>query len=112
MYLDFIIIYFNAVFYVYIIVRFNLFYMSDFYEYSTPELIRIRGSRFKEYRMWTNMTQKELAEQSGVSDINIHKLETGASSNISMANLLMLIKAIGKINESDTPLPYYIYITI
>lgn len=56
--------------------------MSDFYEYSTPELIRIRGSRFKEYRMWTNLTQKELAEQSGVSDINIHKLETGASSNL------------------------------
>lgn len=110
--MHFIIIYFNAVFYVYIIVRFNLLYMSDFYEYSTPELIRIRGFRFKEYRMWTNLTQKELAEQSGVSDINIHKLETGASSNISMAHLLMLIKAIGKINESDTPLPYYIYITI
>lgn len=95
-------------FYVYIIVRFNLLYMSDFYEYSTPELIRIRGSRFKEYRMWTNQTQKKLAEQSGVSDITIQKLDTEASSNISMATLLMLLNAIGKINKIDTPLPYYI----
>ena len=38
--------------------------MADFYEYSTPELVRLLGSRFKEYRMRCNLTQKEVAEQS------------------------------------------------
>ena len=38
--------------------------MADFYEYSTPELVRLLGERFKEYRMRCNLTQKEVAEQS------------------------------------------------
>ena len=33
--------------------------MADFYEYSTPELVRLLGSRFKEYRMRCNLTQKD-----------------------------------------------------
>lgn len=28
--------------------------MADLYEYSTPELVRLLGSRFKEYRMRCN----------------------------------------------------------
>ena len=40
--------------------------MADFYEYSTPELVRLLGERFKEYRMCCNLTQKEVAEQSGI----------------------------------------------
>ena len=35
--------------------------MEDLYEYSTPELVRLLGSRFKEYRMRCNLTQKEKA---------------------------------------------------
>ena len=36
--------------------------MEDLYEYSTPELVRLLGSRFKEYRMRCNLTQKEVAD--------------------------------------------------
>lgn len=36
--------------------------MADLYEYSTPELVRLLGVRFKEYRMRCNLTQKEVAE--------------------------------------------------
>lgn len=79
--------------------------MADLYEYSSPELIRILGARFKEYRMWANMTQKEVSEQSGVSIITIHKFETGASSNISMSTFLLLLKVIGRINEIDNIMP-------
>ena len=32
--------------------------MVDFYEYSTPELVRLLGNRFKEYRIRCNLTQK------------------------------------------------------
>lgn len=35
--------------------------MADLYEYSTPELVRLLGVRFKEYRMRCNLTQKEVA---------------------------------------------------
>ena len=38
--------------------------MEDLYEYSTPELVRLLGSRFKEYRMRCNLTQKEVADKS------------------------------------------------
>lgn len=79
--------------------------MADLYEYSSPELIRILGARFKEYRMWANMTQKEVSEQSGVSVITIHKFETDASSNISMSTFLLLLKVIGRINEIDNIMP-------
>ena len=42
--------------------------MADFYGYSTPELVRLLGERFKEYRMRCNLTQKEVAERSQVLD--------------------------------------------
>lgn len=34
--------------------------MTDLYEFSTPELVRLLGTRFKEYRMRCNLTQKLL----------------------------------------------------
>lgn len=34
--------------------------MVDFYEYSTPELVRLLGNRFKEYRIRCNLTQKDV----------------------------------------------------
>ena len=49
--------------------------MADLYEYSTPELVRLLGSRFKEYRMRCNLTQREVAEQSGIGLTTIHKFE-------------------------------------
>ena len=41
--------------------------MADYYEYPIPELIKLLGARFKDYRLRSNMTQKDVAEQSGVS---------------------------------------------
>ena len=40
--------------------------MADFYEYSTPEIVRLLGARFKEYRIRCNLTQKDVSEQSGI----------------------------------------------
>ena len=57
--------------------------MADLYEYSMPELVRLLGIRFKEYRMRCNFTQKEVAEQSGVGLTTIHKFENGTASNLS-----------------------------
>lgn len=79
--------------------------MTDFYEYSIPELVRLLGSRFKEYRMRCNLTQKEVAEQSGIGLTTIHKFENGVAGNISLSTFILLLKVIGKIDALDDVLP-------
>ena len=72
--------------------------MGEYYGYAIPELIRLLGSRFREYRMRADMTQKEVSEQSGISVTTIHKFENGVAANLSLGTLLQLLKAIGQID--------------
>ena len=78
---------------------------ADYYEYSIPELVQLLGRRFKDYRMRSNMTQKEVAEQSGVTINTIHKFENGLVPNMSISTFLLLMKAIGCIDGLDGLLP-------
>lgn len=78
---------------------------ADLYEYSTPELVRLLGSRFKEYRLCCNLTQKEVAEQSGVGLTTIHKFENGTVGNVSLSTFLLLLKVVDQINALDDLLP-------
>jgi DNA-binding XRE family transcriptional regulator len=41
--------------------------MNDYFNYSTPELVRMLGLRFNGYRLRANMTQKEIAEATGLT---------------------------------------------
>ena len=79
--------------------------MADYYEYSIPELVQMLGVRFKDYRMRSNMTQKEVAEQSGLTVNTIHKFENGKVPNLSLSTFLQLMKAIGSINDLDNFMP-------
>lgn len=79
--------------------------MADFYEYTTPELVRLLGERFKEYRMRCNLTQKEVAEQSGIGLTTIHKFENGTAGNLSLSTFVMLLKVVGRINSLDDVMP-------
>lgn len=79
--------------------------MKDLYQYSTPELVRMLGIRFKDYRMRCNMTQKEVSEHTGIGMTTIHKFENGTARNISLSTLILLLKAIGQINALDDLLP-------
>ena len=79
--------------------------MKELYEYSTPELIRLLGLRFKEYRMRCNLTQKEVAEQSGIGLTTIHKFENGTSGNLSLATFILLLKVVGQVNALNDLLP-------
>lgn len=79
--------------------------MTDLYEYSTPELVRLLGTRFKEYRMRCNLTQKEVAELSGIGMTTIHKFESGNAGNISLSTFILLLKVVGQINALDDVLP-------
>lgn len=79
--------------------------MLDYYEYSIPELVQLLGVRFKDYRLRSNMTQKDVAEQSGVSINTITKFENGTSGNMSLGTFLLLMKAIGQIEGLDGMMP-------
>ena len=79
--------------------------MADFYEYSTPELVRLLGSRFKEYRMRCNLTQKEVAEQSGIGLTTIHKFENGTANSLSLSTFILLLREVGQANALDDVLP-------
>lgn len=79
--------------------------MSDLYEYSTPEIVRLLGQRFKEYRMRCNFTQKDVAERSGIGMTTIHKFENGTAGNISLSTFILLLKVVGQINALDYVMP-------
>ena len=79
--------------------------MADFYEYSTPELVRLLGGRFKEYRLRCNLTQREFADQSGIGLTTIHKFENGTAGNLSLSTFILLLKVVGQINALDDLLP-------
>jgi transcriptional regulator with XRE-family HTH domain len=79
--------------------------MANFYEYSAPELVRLLGERFKEYRMRCNLTQKEVAEQSGIGLTTIHKFENGTAGNLSLSTFILLLKVIGQVDALDDVLP-------
>lgn len=79
--------------------------MTDYYEYSIPELINLLGQRFKDYRLRSEMTQRDVAEQSGITINTIHKFENGKSGNMSLGTFLLLMKSIGCIQQMDELLP-------
>ena len=68
---------------------------DDYTEYSTPELVRMLGARFKDYRLRADLTQKEVAETTGLSVLTIHRFENGTATNVSLGTFLLLLKAIG-----------------
>ena len=79
--------------------------MPDYYEYSVPELIGLLGERFRDYRLRYNLTQKDVAEQSGITVNTIHKFETGNAGNISLRTFLLLMKTIRRLDGIDDILP-------
>ena len=66
----------------------------DWFEYSTLELVRLLGERFKEYRMRCNLTQREVAELSGIGLTTIYKFENGTASNLSLSTFILLLKVV------------------
>lgn len=79
--------------------------MNDYCDYSAPELVKMLGRRFKDYRMRANWTQKEVAEMSGLSILTIHRFENGSVGNISLSTFLLLLKSVGCINDLDELMP-------
>ena len=74
-------------------------------DYSNPEIVRMLGQRYRDYRLRVGLTQKEVSEKSNVSATTIHKFESGISTDISFGTLASLLRAIGLIDHVDAMLP-------
>jgi transcriptional regulator with XRE-family HTH domain len=79
--------------------------MTDYTEYSAPELVKELGNRFKDYRLRAQMTQKDVAEQTGLTIPTIQRFENGLSGNITLGTFILLMKAVGCINGLDEIMP-------
>lgn len=79
--------------------------MTDFSGYTMPEIIWTLGRRFKVYRLRARMTQKEVSDWSGITIATISRFESAQLNNISMANFLLLMKAVNCLDYVDKALP-------
>lgn len=79
--------------------------MSSFNSCSTPEIVRTLGARFKDYRMRCNMTQKEVAELTGLGMTTLYKFENGTATNVSLSTFILLLKVVGRIDALNDVMP-------
>ena len=74
-------------------------------EMTSRDILLILGGRIREYRIRLNMTQRELADISGLSVPTIHRFENGSSQNISLSVFILLVKSLGLVDRLDSLLP-------
>ena len=70
--------------------------MIDLYLASDKALLKEIGQKIKRLRLAANVSQKALAERSGVSAFSISQIENG--SNPSLLTLLMILRALNALN--------------
>lgn len=75
---------------------------------TNQDILSLLCQRLKEYRLAARISQKEMAEKSGVSLTTICHLEQGKNQNITLNNFISLLCVIGleqRLNELLPELP-------
>ncbi len=62
---------------------------------SNIDILETLSKRVKEYRLAARMSQRELAEKSGVSYTTISHFEQGKNTNLTLSNFISLLRTIG-----------------
>ena len=83
----------------------NRFNLIDLYEKSNNDIVNELGCRFHELRIALRLTQKEIAEQSGVSVMTIVRFEKGEGSAIRLDNFVALMRAVQKLEGIAEAIP-------
>ena len=68
---------------------------------TNSDMLTLLALRVKEYRLAARMSQKELAEQSGVSQTTISHFEQGVSRNLTLANFISRGNPAGTAHAAD-----------
>jgi len=69
------------------------------------EIIGMLGKNFRQYRLILGMTQAELAQKTNISPTTIHLFENGRLNNLTLGNLLTLMRHVGIIENVATLIP-------
>lgn len=83
----------------------NTFLFNDIYEKSNNDIVVELGRKFRDYRIALRQTQKDVAEQAGVSVMTIVRFERGEGSAIRMDNFVALMRAIQKLEAISEAIP-------
>lgn len=62
---------------------------------TNQDIITILCRRLKEYRLAARISQREMAEKSGVSLTTISHIEQGLNRNITLNNLISILRVLG-----------------
>jgi transcriptional regulator with XRE-family HTH domain len=76
---------------------------SSWYSITDSQIIAEIGQRIKIYRIYNNLTQQLLAEQTGINRCTIRDLENGKSINLS--SLIPLLRRLSLLEALDNSLP-------
>lgn len=72
---------------------------------TNSDLLLLLAQRLKEYRLAARMSQKELAEQSGVSQTTISHFEQGVNRNLTLGNFIALLRVLGLEQRAEEIMP-------
>ena len=72
---------------------------------TNQDIILMLSKRIKEYRLAARLSQKEMAEKSGVSLATISHFERGVSQNMTINNFISLLRVGGMENRLNDLLP-------
>ncbi len=72
---------------------------------TNQDIILMLSKRIKEYRLAARLTQKEIAEKSGVGLATISHFEQGVSQNMTINNFISLLRVVGMENRLNDLLP-------
>ena len=70
--------------------------MTDIYALSDPAILTQIGQKLKEARIEQNISQKSLADSSGLSTFSISQMENG--HNTSLLSLIMVLRALHRLD--------------
>ena len=62
---------------------------------TNSDILLLLAKRLKDYRLAARMSQKELAEKSGVSQTTISHFEQGVNRNLTLGNFISLLRVLG-----------------
>lgn len=79
--------------------------MSDADYVTNQDIMLLLAKRIKEYRLAARMSQKEMAEKSGVSLATISHFEQGVNQNMTLNNFISLLRIIGMEKRVSDLLP-------
>ncbi len=79
--------------------------MNDDNYKTNQDILDLLAQRIKEYRLAVRLSQKDMAEKSGVSKATIGHFEQGVNQNMTLNNFISLLRVLGMESRIEEILP-------